>query len=94
MSQSTMLDPSSRRQDTPAPGVSALEQYILTVLRNRFWQGATTADLAQATGLPLGAVRMGLQWLLACGLVDYLGDDQAARWQHGRSARLHAMTGS
>ncbi len=56
-------------QDRAVP-YSALEQYLLDTLRNRFWQGATIADLAQATGLPLGTVHMGLQWLLACGLVD------------------------
>ncbi len=53
---------------------SALEQYLLDTLRNRFWQGATIADLVQATGLPSGTMRMGLQWLLACGLIEYLGD--------------------
>jgi DNA-binding IclR family transcriptional regulator len=53
---------------------SALEHHILDTLQNRFRQGATIADLAQATGLPLGTVRMGLQWLLACGLVNYLGE--------------------
>jgi hypothetical protein len=74
MSQSAMLDPSSLRQGTPALAYSALEQYLLDTLRNRFWQGATIADLAHATGLPLGTVRMGLQWLFACGLVDYHGD--------------------
>ena len=74
MIQSIMLDPSSQRQDTPAPGISALEQYILTVLRNRFWQGATIADLARATGLPPGTVRMGLQWLLACDRVECQGE--------------------
>ncbi len=71
MVQSTRLDPSSLRQDTPASAYSALEQYLLTVLRNRFWQGATIAELAHATSLPRGTVHMGLQWLLACGLVDY-----------------------
>ncbi len=53
---------------------SALEHYILDTLRNRFRQGTTIAELAQATTLPLGTVRMGLQWLLACGLVDYFED--------------------
>ncbi len=55
---------------------SALEQYLLDTLRNRFWQGATIADLARATGLPLGTVRMGLQWLLACGLVEWLTEGE------------------
>ena len=53
---------------------SALEHHILDTLRNRFSQGTTIVELAQATTLPPGTVRMGLQWLLACGLVDYLGD--------------------
>ncbi len=53
---------------------SALEQYLLDTLQNRFWQGATIADLAQATGLPSGTVRMGLQWLLAYHVVAYLGN--------------------
>ena len=53
---------------------SALEQYLLDTLRTRFRQGTTIAELAHATTLPRGTVRMGLQWLLACGLVDYLGD--------------------
>ncbi len=53
---------------------SALEQYLLTTLQNCLGQRATIADLARATGLPLGTVRMGLQWLLAYGLVDYVGD--------------------
>ncbi len=53
---------------------SALEQYLLDTLRNRFRQGATIAELARATTLPLGTVHMGLQWLLACGLVDHHGE--------------------
>ena len=53
---------------------SALEHYLLDTLRNQFSQGATIADLAQATTLPRGTVHMGLQWLLACGLVDQHGD--------------------
>ena len=53
---------------------SALEHYLLDTLRNQFSQGATIAELAQATTLPRGTVHMGLQWLLACGLVDYVGD--------------------
>ena len=60
-------------QDRAVP-YSALERYLLDTLQNRFWQGASIADLARATGLPLGTVHMGLQWLLACGLVDYRGD--------------------
>ncbi len=60
-------------QDTTI-SYSALEQYLLDTLRNRFWQGATIAELAQATGLPRGTVHMGLQWLLACGDVEYLGE--------------------
>ncbi len=51
---------------------SALEHYILDTLRNRFRQRATIVDLAQATTLPPGTVRMGVQWLLACGDVEYL----------------------
>ena len=60
-------------QDTTV-SYSALEHYLLDTLRNRLRQCATIAELAQATTLPSGTVRMGLQWLLACGLVDYLGD--------------------
>ena len=72
MSESTMLNPHSMKQDTPA--YSALEQYLLASLRNQFRQDVTIADLAHATGLPIGTVCMGLQWLLACGLVDCHGD--------------------
>src|SRR5918998_2470042 len=50
-------------QDTTL-SYSALEQYLLDTLRNRLWQGATIAELAQATGLPRGTVHKGLQWLL------------------------------
>ncbi len=60
-------------QDTTI-SYSALEQYLLDTLRNQFSQGATIVELAQATTLPRGTVHMGLQWLLACGLVDYLGE--------------------
>ncbi len=60
-------------QDTTI-SYSALEHYILETLRHQFSQGATIAELAQATTLPPGTVHMGLQWLLACGLVDYVGD--------------------
>ncbi len=60
-------------QDTTT-SYSALEHYLLDTLRYRLRQQATIAELAQATTLPPGTVRMGLQWLLACGLVDYLGD--------------------
>ena len=49
------------------------------VLQNRFWKGATIADLARATGLPLGTVRMGLQWLLACGVVEWLTEGECYR---------------
>ena len=58
---------------------SALEQYILDILRNRFRQCATIADLAQVTTLPPGTVRMGVQWLLACGLVEWLTEDECYR---------------
>ncbi len=60
-------------QDTTI-SYSALEQYLLDTLRNQFTQGATIVELAQATTLPRGTVLMGLQWLLACGLVVYLGE--------------------
>ena len=53
---------------------SALEHYLLDTLRNQFREGVTIAELAHATTLPRGTVHMGLQWLLACGLVAYLGD--------------------
>ncbi len=59
-------------QDRVVP-YSALEQYLLDTLRNRFRQGATMAELAQATALPPGTVRMGLQWLLACDGVECQG---------------------
>ena len=49
---------------------SALEHYILDTLRNRFRQGATMAELARATALPPGTVRMGL---LACDDVECQG---------------------
>ncbi len=52
---------------------SALEHYILDTLRNRFRQGATMAELARATALPPGTVRMELQWLLACDDVECQG---------------------
>ena len=60
-------------QDTTI-SYSALEHYILDTLRNRFRQGTTIAELAQATTLPRGTVRMGLQWLLACDGVECHGD--------------------
>ena len=53
---------------------SALEHYILGTLRNQLMEQATIMDLAQATALPPCTVRMGLQWLLACGSVEYLGE--------------------
>ena len=58
---------------------SALEHYLLDTLRNRFRQCATIADLAQATTLPPGTVRMGVQWLLACGLVEWLTEGECYR---------------
>ncbi len=60
-------------QDKTSP-YSALEHHILDTLRNQVMQQATIMDLAQATGLPPCTVRMGLQWLLACGSVEYLGE--------------------
>ena len=68
-------------QDTTI-SYSALEQYLLDTLRNRFWQGATIAELARATALPPGTVRMGLQWLLACDGVECQGECY-------RAVRLH-----
>ncbi len=62
-------------QDTTI-SYSALEQYLLDTLRNQFSQGATIVELAQATTLPRGTVRMGLQWLLACGLVEWLTEGE------------------
>ena len=53
---------------------SALEHHILNTLRNQVMQQATIMELAQATALPPCTVRMGLQWLLACGSVEYLGE--------------------
>ena len=53
---------------------SALEQYLLNTLRNQVMQQATIMELAQATALPPCTVRMGLQWLLACGSIEYLGE--------------------
>ncbi len=72
MSESTMPSPHPMKQETPL--YSALEQYLLASLRSQFRHDVTIADLAHATGLPIGTVRMGLQWLLACGLVECLGD--------------------
>ena len=53
---------------------SALEHHILNTLRNQVMQQATIMELAQATALPPCTVRMGLQWLLACGSVECLGE--------------------
>ncbi len=36
----------------------------------------TIVELAQATTLPLGTVRMGVQWLLACGLIEWLTEGE------------------
>ena len=58
---------------------SALEHYLLDTLRNRLRQCATIADLAQATTLPRGTVRMGVQWLLACGYIEWLTEDECYR---------------
>ncbi len=77
MTESTMLNPHSMKQDTLA--YSALEQYLLVSLRNRFRQGATIAEIAQATALPLGTVRMGVQWLLACGYIEWLPEGECYR---------------
>ena len=55
---------------------SALEHYLLDTLRNRLRRCATIADLAQATALPPGTVHMGLQWLLACGDIEWLREDE------------------
>ncbi len=41
---------------------SALEHYILDTLRTRFRQGATIAELAQATTLPPGTLVAGCLW--------------------------------
>jgi DNA-binding IclR family transcriptional regulator len=65
-------------QDTTI-SYSALEHYILDTLRNRFGQCATIADLAQATRLPPGTVRMGMQWLLAYGLIEWLTEGECYR---------------
>ncbi len=58
---------------------SALEHHILDTLRNRLRRCATIVELAQATTLPLGTVRMGLQWLLACGVVEWLAEGDCYR---------------
>ena len=65
-------------QDTTI-SYSALEHHILDTLRNRFRQCATIAELAQATRLPSGTVRMGLQWLLACGYIEWLTEGECYR---------------
>ena len=65
-------------QDT-TNSYSALEHYILDTLRNQVMQQATIMDLAQATTLPPCTVRMGLQWLLACGLVEWLAEGACYR---------------
>jgi len=58
---------------------SALEHHILDTLRNQVMQQATIMELAQATALPPGTVRMGVQWLLACGLVEWLTEGECYR---------------
>ena len=58
---------------------SALEHHILDTLQNWFRQGATIAELAQAAALPLGTVHMGLQWLLACGAIEWLEEGDCYR---------------
>ena len=60
-------------QDTTL-SYSALEQYLLDTLRYRLRQPVTISELAQSTRLPPGTVRMGLQWLIACGVVECLGE--------------------
>ena len=62
-------------QDTTI-SYSALEHYLLDTLRSRLRQCATIAELAQATALPRGTVRMGVQWLLACGDLKWLGEEE------------------
>ncbi len=62
-------------QDTTI-SYSALEQYLLDTMRNLARQCATIVELAQATALPPGTVRMGLQWLLACGDIKWLGEEE------------------
>ena len=58
---------------------SALEHYLLNTMRNLARQCVTIAELAQVTTLPPGTVRMGVQWLLACGLVEWLTEDECYR---------------
>ncbi len=65
-------------QDTTI-SYSALEHHILDTLRNRLRQCATVAELAQATTLPPGTVRMGLQWLFACGYIEWLTEGECYR---------------
>ncbi len=36
----------------------------------------TIEELAQVTALPPGTVHMGLQWLLACGDIKWLGEEE------------------
>jgi DNA-binding IclR family transcriptional regulator len=55
---------------------SALEHYLLNTMRNLARQCVTIAELAQATALPRGTVRMGVQWLLACGDLKWLGEEE------------------
>ncbi len=62
---------------------SALEYYLLDTLRNQVRQCATIAELAQATTLPPGTVHMGLQWLLACGEIEWLGEGECYRATFG-----------
>ena len=65
-------------QDTTI-SYSALEHHILDTLQYRLRQCATIADLAQATTLPSGTVRMGVQWLLACGYIEWLTEGECYR---------------
>jgi DNA-binding IclR family transcriptional regulator len=58
---------------------SALERYLLDTLRNQVSHCATIADLARTTRLPSGTVHMGLQWLLACGEVEWLEERDCYR---------------
>ncbi len=65
-------------QDTTT-SYSALEYYLLDTLRSRLRHCATITDLAQATTLPSGTVRMGVQWLLACGYIEWLTEGECYR---------------
>ena len=72
---------------------SALEHHMLNTLRNQVMQQATIMELAQATALPPCTVRMGLQWLLACGSSSMLGRSTGSRGSGLRWLAAFALPG-